>query len=217
VKRAEFNNLRNEIMSTSVAKATITATATTTAPKIVAIAGSLRQASFNAVLAKIAGKSALLAGAEVEVLNLADYDIPLFNEDLEKQPTPAGVQLLKDKIRQADGILAVSPEYNGSISGVFKNALDWMSRTEADQKPAFRDTTVALLATSPGGLGGLRGLNHVRDIFVGMGSLVLSNQVAIPSAYQAFNEAGQLNDEGVAGRVDSLAKELVETAIKLMA
>lgn len=185
-------------------------------PKIVAIAGSLRQQSFNGVLAKIAAKSAMMAGAEVEVLNLADYDIPLFNEDLESQ-TPKGVQLLKQKIREADAMLVVSPEYNGSISGVFKNALDWVSRTEADQQPAFRQTTVALLSTSPGGLGGLRGLNHVRDIFVGMGSLVLSNQVAIASAYQAFNEAGELTDAAVAARVDGLTEELVFTAARLMA
>jgi NAD(P)H-dependent FMN reductase len=185
-------------------------------PKIVTIAGSLRQQSFNAVLAKIAGRSAMYAGAEVEVLSLADFDIPLYNEDVEKQQTPEGVQALKDKIREADAMIVVSPEYNGSISGVFKNALDWVSRTEADQKPAFRDTTVALLSTSPGGLGGIRGLNHVRDIFVGMGSLVLSNQVAIGGAYQAFNEAGELTDEGMAGRVEDLATELVQTSKRLM-
>ncbi len=193
-----------------------TSTVISKTPKIVAIAGSLRQQSFNGVLAKIAGKSAMLAGAEVQLLNLADYDIPLFNEDLEKQQTPEGVQRLKQQIREANGLLVVSPEYNGSISGVLKNALDWVSRTEADQKPAFRDTTVALLSTSPGGLGGLRGLNHVRDIFVGMGSLVLSSQVAIPSAYQAFNEAGELTDEAVVGQVDGLTKELVNTTVKLM-
>lgn len=183
--------------------------------KIVAIAGSLRKQSFNAQLAKIAAEAALHNGAEVEFLSLADYDIPLFNEDLEKQKTPEGVAQLKQKIREADGMLVVSPEYNGSISGVLKNALDWVSRTEADQKPAFRDTTVALLSTSPGGLGGIRGLNHVRDIFVGMGSLVLSNQVAVPSAYAAFNEAGKLSDEGMNDKVNSLAAQLVQTALKL--
>ena len=108
-----------------------------------------------------------------------------------------------------------SPEYNGSISGVLKNALDWVSRTEPDQKPAFRDTTVALLATSPGGLGGIRGLNHARDIFVGMGSLVLSNQIAVGSAYQAFDQNGELSDEGMASRVEQLSQELVSTVQKL--
>ena len=188
----------------------------TKTPKIVAFAGSLRKDSFNAVLAKIAATGAVYAGAEVEVLSLADYDVPLFNEDLEKQGVPQGVAELKTKIREADGLLVTSPEYNGSISGVLKNALDWLSRTEADQKPAFRDTTVALLSTSPGGLGGLRGLNHVRDIFVGMGSLVLSNQVAVPSAYQAFNDSGELSDEATRDRVNGLATELVNTSKALI-
>lgn len=182
--------------------------------KVVAFAGSLRKDSFNAQLAKVAGLAALNAGAEVEVVNLADYDIPLFNEDLEKQQVPVGVAALKQKIAAADALLVASPEYNGSISGVLKNALDWLSRSEADQKPAFRDTTVGLLSTSPGGLGGIRGLAHVRDIFVGMGSLVLSNQLAVGSSYQVFKE-GQISDEGMQARVEQLATELVETAVKL--
>ena len=185
-------------------------------PKVVAISGSLRQKSFNAVLAKVAAKSTLHAGAEVEVLSLANYEIPLFNEDLESGPVPDGVQALKDKIGGANALIVVTPEYNGSISGVFKNALDWVSRTQADQKPAFRDTTVALMSTSPGGLGGIRGLNHARDIFVGMGSLVLTTQIAIGSAYQAFNDSGEIVDDAMKARVDDLVKELVETSQKLM-
>ena len=181
-------------------------------PKIVAFAGSLRKDSFNAKLAKLAAKGALNAGAEVSVINLSDYDIPLFSEDLEKEGTPEGVAAIKAIIREADGLLVASPEYNGSVTGVLKNALDWISRTEADQKPAFRDTTVALFATSPGGLGGIRGLNHARDIFVGMGSLVLSNQIAVASAYQAFDEQGALKDEAMADRVNGLAEQLVNTA-----
>jgi NAD(P)H-dependent FMN reductase len=182
--------------------------------KVVAFAGSLRKDSFNAQLVKVAGLAALNAGAEVEVVNLADFDIPFFNEDLEAQQVPAGVAKLKQKVAQADALLVASPEYNGSISGVLKNALDWLSRTEADQKPAFRDTTVALLSTSPGGLGGIRGLNHVRDIFVGMGSLVLSNQLAVGNAYQVF-EHGKISDEVMQGRVEQLASDLVSTAAKL--
>ncbi|GAA3928044.1 NAD(P)H-dependent oxidoreductase [Litoribacillus peritrichatus] len=186
----------------------------TKATKIIAFAGSLRKDSFNAVLVKQAAEAALYAGSEVEVVNLADFDIPLFNEELESN-TPEGVQQLKDKIRDADGLLVASPEYNGSISGVLKNALDWVSRTEPDQKPAFRDTTVALLSTSPGGLGGIRGLNHVRDIFVGMGSLVLSNQIVVGSSYQAFDQSGKLTDESMASRVEQLSQELVSTIQKL--
>jgi NAD(P)H-dependent FMN reductase len=187
----------------------------TSSPKIIAFAGSLRQQSFNATLANIVAKAALYAGAEVEVVQLADFDIPLFNEDLEQQATPKGVQALKEKIAQADGLIVASPEYNGSISGVLKNALDWVSRTAPDHKPAFRDTTVALVSTSPGGLGGIRGLSHARDVFVGMGALVLSNQLAIGSAYQMFDQQGQLTDEGMQGRVEELAQTLVSVTAKL--
>jgi len=183
--------------------------------KIVAFAGSLRKQSFNHVLAKAVGKEALLAGAEVEVISLSDFDIPLFDEDREQQGPVAGVEALKDKIRAADGLIVASPEYNGSISGVLKNAMDWVSRTAPDGIPAFANTTVALVATSPGGLGGIRGLPHARDIFVGMGALVLSQQLAVGGAYQAFNAQGGLNDEGMAGQVSALAQTLVNTAAKL--
>ena len=183
--------------------------------KIVAFSGSLRKESFNQTLAKVVAKQALLAGAEVEVINLADFDIPLFSEDVEKAGTPAGVAALKEIIAQANGLIVATPEYNGSISGVLKNALDWISRTAPDATPAFSNTRVALVATSPGGLGGIRGLAHARDIFVGMGSLVLSEQLAVSSAYQAFDVQGQLTDESMASRVVSLAEKLVSTAQKL--
>lgn len=183
--------------------------------KIIALAGSLRKDSFNHILAKAVGKEALKAGAEVEVISLSDFDIPFFDEDLEQQGPIAGVEALKDKIRSADGLIIASPEYNGSISGVFKNALDWVSRTAPDGVPAFANTTVALVATSPGGLGGIRGLNHARDIFVGMGALVLSQQLVVGGAYQAFNAQGELSDEGMAAQVNSLALNLVTTTRKL--
>jgi len=183
--------------------------------KIVALAGSLRKESFNHVLASAVGKAALLAGAEVEVISLSDFDLPFFDEDLEKTGAIAGVERLKDIIRAADGLIVASPEYNGSVSGVLKNALDWVSRTAPDATPAFANTTVALVATSPGGLGGIRGLAHARDIFVGMGALVLSQQLAVGSAYQAFNAQGELTDEGMNSQVNALANNLVTTVAKL--
>ena len=186
-----------------------------TAVKIIAFAGSLRSESFNHLLANSVAKEALLAGAEVEVISLTDFDIPLFNEDLENLGPIAGVEALKDKIRQADGLIVASPEYNGSVSGVLKNALDWVSRTAPDSTPAFANTTVALVATSPGGLGGLRGLAHARDVFVGMGALVLSQQLAVGSAYQAFSPEGELLDSNTAEQASSIAKSLVDTTAKL--
>jgi len=183
--------------------------------KIVALAGSLRKESLNHTLAIAVANAARRAGAEVEVIKLSDFDIPLFNEDLEKNGAIAGVEQLKDKIRNANGLIVASPEYNGSISGVLKNALDWASRTAPKAVPAFANTTVALVATSPGGLGGIRALPHVSNIFAGMGALVLSKQLAVGGGYQAFDNDGGLTDEGMQQQVNALAKSLVDTATKL--
>ncbi|MDP2486444.1 NADPH-dependent FMN reductase [Pseudoalteromonas marina] len=185
------------------------------APKIIALAGSLRKESFNQKLINEAARFALQTGAEVEVIQLNELDIPLFNEDIEAQDTPADAQRLKDKLRSADGILLASPEYNGSITAPLKNAIDWASRTEQGAVPAFRNKVVALFATSPGGLGGLRGLNHVRDILSGIGSLVLADQLAVPSAFSVFDDNGQISDPEIADKVSSLAHQLVSVASKL--
>lgn len=184
-------------------------------PKIIALAGSLRKDSFNQKLINEAARFALQTGAEVEVIKLADLNLPLFSEDIEGQGTPADAQHLKDKLRAADGILLASPEYNGSITAALKNAIDWASRTEQGALPAFRNKVVALFATSPGGLGGLRGLNHVRDILSGIGSLVLADQLAVPSAFTVFGEDGKITDPATAEKVSVLTQQLVSVASKL--
>ncbi|GAA61647.1 oxidoreductase [Pseudoalteromonas sp. BSi20652] len=186
-----------------------------TAPKIIALAGSLRKESFNQKIINEAAQFALQTGAKVEVLKLNELNIPLFNEDIEEQGTPSDVKLLKDKLRAADGILLASPEYNGSITAALKNAIDWASRTEQGAVPAFRNKVVALYAASPGGLGGLRGLNHVRDILSGVGSLVLADQLAIPTVHTLLDESGKINDPVTAERVSALAHQLVSVASKL--
>lgn len=186
-----------------------------TAPKIIALAGSLRKESFNQKLISEAARFALESGAEVEVIKLADLNLPMFDEDIEAQDTPPGAQLLKDKLRSADGLLLASPEYNGSITGALKNAIDWASRTEQGAVPAFRNTVTALFASSPGGLGGLRGLNHVRDILCGIGSLVLADQLAVPAIHSKLDEQGRISDANTAEQVASLAQQLVSVASKL--
>lgn len=186
-----------------------------TTPKIIALAGSLRKDSFHQKLINEAARFALESGAEVEMIKLADLAIPMFDEDLEAQGTPAGVQQLKDKLRAADGILLASPEYNGSITAVLKNAIDWASRTEQGAEPAFANKVTALYAASPGGLGGLRGLNHVRDILSGIGSLVLANQLAVPAIHTLLDDNGRISDPATAEKVASLAQQLVSVASKL--
>jgi NAD(P)H-dependent FMN reductase len=185
--------------------------------KLIAIAGSLRAQSFNKNLVKIAAKGAEEAGAEVRYVDLADFAIPLYSEDLEAEGTPASVNDLKHLFAQADGILLASPEYNGSISGVLKNALDWLSRPSKDAEigSAFQGKVAGIMATSPGGLGGIRGLAHTRDILFNLGVMVSPKQVAVGSSYQAFNSEGQLTDADMEQRVKALGAEVAETAKRL--
>ena len=119
--------------------------------KVLAFAGSARNESFNKRLVKVAAKGAENAGAEVTFLDLKDYDLPIFNEDLEKEGTPEAVKALKKQLIEHDGFLIASPEYNSSVTALLKNAIDWASRP-AEGEPmlaAFQGKVAGLMATSP--------------------------------------------------------------------
>ncbi len=188
-------------------------------PKITAFAGSTRAGSFNKQLLAIAAEAARAAGAEVTVVELRELALPLFDQDLEAASgLPEGARKFKVLLRASDGFLIASPEYNSSVTGVLKNAIDWASRAESDDEPplaAFRGKSAALFAASPGALGGLRGLVHLRSILGNIGVLVLPDQVCIPVAHEAFDAAGQLKDERKTKQVAALAKALGELARKL--
>jgi NAD(P)H-dependent FMN reductase len=188
-------------------------------PKIIAFAGSLRAGSFNKKLLAVAAEAARAAGAEVTVVDLRGLALPLFDQDLEDAGgLPEGAKKFKALLRASDGFLIASAEYNSSITAALKNAIDWASRAETDDEPplvAFRGKAAALLAASPGALGGLRGLVTVRSVLGNIGVLVLPDQVAVPAAHEAFDEAGQLKDERKAKQIASLAKGLVELTRKL--
>ena len=189
------------------------------APKIVAFAGSLRAASHNKKLLAIGVEAARADGAEVTVVDLRELALPLFDQDIEDATgLPEGAKRFKALLRASDGMLIASPEYNSSITGALKNAIDWASRSETDDEPslvAFRGKAAALLAASPGALGGVRGLVTVRSILSNIGVHVLPDQVCIPVAYEAFDEAGKLKDEKKAKQVVRLAKGLVDLAARL--
>lgn len=182
-------------------------------PKILAFAGSTRTGSFNKKLIRVAADDARAAGAEVTLIDLRDFPMPLFDGDLEdKEGLPENARKLKELFRAHDGFLIASPEYNSSITAVLKNTLDWVSRTETDDEPAlvaYRGKVVALLATSPGALGGLRGLVHLRAILGNIGVIVLPGQVAVPKAHEAFDDKGALKEERTAKQVKSVAESLV--------
>ncbi len=182
-------------------------------PKILAFAGSTRTASYNKRLVSFAAEAARAAGAEVTLIDLRDYPLPLFDGDLEEQQgLPENAKKLKTIFREHDALLISSPEYNSSITAVLKNTIDWISRPETDDEPAlvaYRGKTAALVSASPGGLGGLRGLVHVRAILGNLGVVVLPEQVAVSKAYEAFDEKGGLKDERTAKQVTQLAQGLV--------
>ncbi len=191
-----------------------------TAPRIVAFAGSLRKESYNNKAVRIAAAAAQSAGGEVQVIDLRDYPLPVFDEDLEAaQGMPAAGAALKKLLIASDGLLIAAPEYNSSITAVLKNVIDWCSRSAAGEAPlaAFRGKVAGLLAASPGALGGLRGLVTVRSILGNIGVLVLPDQAAIGRAHEAFDANGSLVDAKLREMVAGVGRLVVETARRLKA
>ena len=190
----------------------------TYAPKILAFAGSARRESFNKKLLAIGVNAAQAAGAEVTIVDFADYPMPLFNEDEEAHSgLPQTVVQFKGLLRRHQGLLLACPEYNGSITPLLKNALDWASRPEPNDAPScFQGKVAALLATSPGALGGLRALVHVRAILSNLGVMVIPQQKAIPRAAQAFNSDGTLSNSSQHQSVSHIAQRLVDITGKLL-
>ena len=183
-------------------------------PKILAFAGSTRTASYNKQLVRFAAEAARAAGAEVTLLDLRDYPLPLFDGDLEEQQgLPENAKKLKAIFREHNGLLIASPEYNSSLTAVLKNTIDWVSRAESDDEPAlaaYHGKAAVLISASPGALGGLRGLVHLRAILGNIGVIVLPDQVAVPKAHEVFDETGGLKDERSAKQVTRVVQGLVD-------
>lgn len=187
-------------------------------PRILAFAGSARKDSYNKKMVQVAAEAARSAGAEVTFIDLNDFDLPLFNEDLESaEGVPENAQKLKALFFEHDGFIIACPEYNSSITPLLKNVIDWVSRREEGESPlqAYQGKTTALLAASPGGLGGLRGLVHVRSILSSIGVLVIPKQFALSNANNAFDDNGQLTDDKQQSIVTGIAQNLVEVTSKL--
>jgi len=187
-------------------------------PKILAFAGSAREDSLNKKLARVAAAALREAGARPTFIDLRDYALPLYDGDLEAaQGVPGNALELKRLFREHDGLLVVSPENNGSVSALLKNTLDWISRPHAGESGTvpFQGKVAALLAASPGALGGLRGLVHVRAILQSLGVLVLAEQFALSRAHEAFDAAGALKEERQRASVAALAARLTRVTGRL--
>jgi chromate reductase, NAD(P)H dehydrogenase (quinone) len=188
-------------------------------PKILAFAGSTRTDSYNKKLIKVAIRGAEAAGAEVTYLDLRDLALPLYDGDLEAEHFPESALKLKEIMFAHDGLMISSPEYNSSISGVLKNAIDWASRPRPNEKPlqAFDGKVAALMSASPGALGGLRGLVTLRSVLGNIRVLVLPDQVAVSKADQAFNDDGTMKDAKQQASIEHLGSALAHTIAKLKA
>lgn len=182
-------------------------------PKILVFSSSLRPNSFNTRLAELAVKEITLTGGQVTHISLADYELPIYDGELEaNKGIPAAAIELGKCFSAHQGIFIATPEYNASVPPLLKNTLDWVSRLQ-EGPPPFKGRVFALGAASPGGFGGVRGLIALRQVLeLGLGALVLPEQVIVSNASQAFNEGGELNDERTAGLLQALARRLVNTA-----
>lgn len=186
-------------------------------PKILAFAGSTRSESYNKKLVRAAARAAEQAGAQVTVLDLRDLALPFFDQDLEaREGAPESARKLKQLLREHDGFLIASPEYNSSVTAVLKNAIDWASRPAPGEPPlvAFKGKWAALLSASPGALGGLRGLVHLRSILGNIGVLVLPDQLAVAKANEAFTADGNLSDARQQTTLEAIAQSLVRYIAK---
>jgi NAD(P)H-dependent FMN reductase len=193
----------------------------TTPVRILGLSGSTRAMSHNRAVVEIAASAAARAGAEVQLINLRDFHLPLYDADVEAESgMPANARALKSLFVESDGYLIASPEYNGSLTAVLKNAIDWMSRPSAEGETpltlrAFKGKVAGIMSASPGSWGGVRGLAHLRQILSGMGVLVVAEQLAVPSVGNAFDASGALQSpaqhaaiEAIGTRVEHLARAM---------
>ncbi len=187
-------------------------------PKILAFAGSAREASFNKRMIQVAVDGAREAGAEVTLVDLRDYPLPLFDQDEEAAyGLPPNGRKLKELFLTHQGLLIASPEYNSSISPLLKNTLDWISRPVEGQQPLaeYAGKTAVIMSASPGALGGLRGLVHVRAILGNIGVVVLPTTLSIPVANKVFAADGSLVDPKQHQQVRSLGRALADYLTRL--
>ncbi|GJM06061.1 MAG: oxidoreductase [marine bacterium B5-7] len=182
--------------------------------KLLFFAGSARKKSMNKKLAKLAADMARVAGAQATHIDLKDFEMPLYDGDVEAQDgIPENAKKLKQLFVEHDGFFIASPEYNSSMSPLLKNTLDWISRPHKKNETsliAFHGKFAALGAVSPGGLGGLRGLVSLRMMLGNIGVTVVPSQVAVGSGFQAFDENEHLKDDRHAGMLKATIDEFVK-------
>ena len=183
-------------------------------PKIVAIAGSYREQSYNKRVLNAAVEGAREAGGDVTVLDLRDFKLPVYcADDVEREGFHPEATRLQDVFNDHQGFLIASPEYNGSVPGGFKNAIDWASRPNDKYKmyEVFRGRTAAIMTASPGQFGGLRCMAHLRGVLTIAGVTVLPTEIAVTFVDKKFDgDAAEMNDEKTREMLKKLGNSLVD-------
>jgi chromate reductase len=176
-------------------------------PVVLAVAGSMRAGSYNRKLLRVAVRTTEEAGADVDLVDLRELGLPLYDGDIEeKYGLPASVAAFKERIARARGLLIASPEYNSSVPGTFKNAIDWASRPPGN---VFKDKIAALMGASPGGFGAVRSLIHLRQVLTTLGVWLVPVQVTVARAHEAFDASGALKDPKINQQISELTQQLV--------
>lgn len=184
-------------------------------PKVVVFAGSIRSGAYSGQTADAATKMLATLGGEVTRISLADYPLPIMNQDLEdEEGIPENAMKLARIINQHDGLLIATPEYNSSLPPLLKNTLDWLSRISADSdgrklKP-FEGKIAALCSSSPGAFGGMRALTHLRPVCMNIGLEVITPQCSVSSAGSAFDDNGELKNERSRKIMENTCKTLLQ-------
>jgi chromate reductase, NAD(P)H dehydrogenase (quinone) len=183
-------------------------------PKVLVFAGSNRMGSFNKQLAQAAAKTLAQMEAEVTMIALADYPLPLVDEDLQKSKgVPENAVKLARLFAAHDALFLASPEYNSSIPPLVKNTIDWVSLVKSDGSGSLKPyagLTIALGAASDGMLGGIRCLYHLRSVLMNVGAQIVTEQCAVRQASRAFGEDGMPVDERTRKMLNDTCRSLLD-------
>jgi chromate reductase, NAD(P)H dehydrogenase (quinone) len=188
-------------------------------PQILVFAGSIRNGAYSGKNADAAMKELALQGAEVTRISLADYPLPIMDQDLEAEKgVPDNAVKLARLFVEHDGVLIATPEYNGSIPPLLKNTIDWISRVKGDRREPlkpFPGKVVAICSSSDGHFAGIRSANHLRAVLSHIQMEVISLQVSVPNAGEAFDEDGNYKEERLRKGMQRLCHTLIERAAML--
>ena len=188
-------------------------------PRLLVFAGSIRTGAHSGKVANAAMKELALQGADVTRISLADYPLPIMDQDLEKEKgVPENAVKLARLFVEHDGILIATPEYNGSIPPLLKNAIDWISRVRQDNGRALRPLpgkVVAICSSSEGHFAGIRSAGHLRAVLAHIQMDVIAPQVSVPNADEAFDADGSFREERQRNGMKRLCEALIERAAML--